>query len=333
MALLVVVLATGLLLLVGIVWQGISERRDASRFEAPGDYLYNVHVHRTGSGQPPIILEAGIAASSVGWALVQPELALFGTVFAHDRPGLGYSPRVSEPHTAEQFLEELREVVRYAGAPVILVGHSFGGLLAQLYAARYREDLLGIVLVDPALTSEWAAPAAGRLRTLDRGISLSRRGAWLARIGFVRFALVCLTGGARRLSKVFAKATSGGGGSSVLDKLVGEVRKLPPEVWPVVQSHWCRASAVHAMADHLAALPAVAAEVEESRPLPADLPVTVISGAHLTEAQRTEHAAIAAGSTRGRHLVAEGSGHWVHLDRPDVIVAAVREMADQLRGA
>jgi pimeloyl-ACP methyl ester carboxylesterase len=72
------------------------------------------------------------------------------------------------------------------------------------------------------------------------------------------------------------------------------------------------------MAEHLESLPAVAAAAAQLPP--PTVPTIVISGAHLTPEQVKEHSAL------GRHVVAESSGHWVHLDRPDVIVDAVLEL-------
>jgi pimeloyl-ACP methyl ester carboxylesterase len=316
-----VVVAT---LAAGLIWQSIEERRDLRRFPPAGRMLEGVHIHCTGEGQPPVVLESGIAASSVGWALVQPELSRFTKVCATDRPGLAWSELSREGRTPDQFMREMRAVIRFAGTPVILVGHSFGALLVRLYASRFPGDVAGLVLADPALLCEWANPTETRKRMLARGVRLSRRGASLARIGFVRLSLALLTGGRRFLPKLFATMSSGKG-ASVTERLVGEVRKLPPELWPVVQSHWCRPRSFRSMAEHLESLPAVAAEVARS-PLPQDLPVIVISGGHLSTEQLREHQEIAQASKHGRHILAEGSGHWIHLDRPDLIVEAVRSL-------
>lgn len=302
--------------LLGYVWQAVAVRADRRRYAAPGCLLDGLHVHCAGSGAA-VILEAGIAASSVSWALVQRPLSEHARVCAYDRRGLAWSACATEPRTVEGYLRDLRTVVQHAGTPAILVGHSFGGLLVQLYAAKYPEDVAGLVLADPALTAEWAQPTASRLKMLRRGVALSRRGGWLARSGFVRLALTLLQRGARPMAKLFARA-SGGGASPVTERLVGEVRKLPPELWPVIQAHWCRPESFTGMAEHLASLPAIA-EAASRLPPPA-VPTVVISGAHLTPEQLREH------SRLGRQIIAEGSGHWVHLDRPDLIIGAVREL-------
>ena len=153
---------------------------------------------------------------------------------------------------------------------------------------------------------------------------MSRRGALLAQIGFVRFSLALLTGGLHFLPKALSRLSSGKG-HSVSSRLVGEVRKLPPELWPAVQSHWCRPESFQSMARHLQSLPATAALVAQTKPIQGT-PVTVISGGHLTGAQIAEHEAIARSSEYGRHVVAKNSGHWVHLDEPDTVIAAIREM-------
>ena len=194
-------------------------------------------------------------------------------------PGADGSSRALSP---DEMVGSFRQLLAQVGLtpPFVLVGHSFGALLVRIYADRWPEEVAGLVLVDPALVAEWGNPTPQRLRMLGRGIALSRRGALLARIGFVRFSLSLLTRGARALPKLISQLSSGKG-HSVSERLVGEVRKLPPELWPAVQSHWCRPESFESMARHLEALPATAARVAKTKPIGA-IPVTVISGGHLT---------------------------------------------------
>ena len=208
----------------------------------------------------------------------------------------------------------------------MIVGHSFGGLLARLYARAYPAEVAGLVLVDPALASEWSAPSPARRAMLERGVRLSRRGATLARFGVVRLGLGLAAAGARPFAKFVARASSREGGQRTIERLVGEVRKLPPELLPIVQAHWSRPSAFSSMAQHLAMLPEICAALPVRPGELGALPLIVISGAHLTREQQAEQASVASLSTAGRHVVAEGSGHWVHLDRPDLVAGAVREI-------
>jgi pimeloyl-ACP methyl ester carboxylesterase len=65
--------------------------------------------------------------------------------------------------------------------------------------------------------------------------------------------------------------------------------------------------------------------------IPAQIPVTVISGAHQPAVRLAEHRAIAAHSLRGNHFIAAKGAHWIHLDQPELIVGAFREMAEELK--
>ncbi|HYO81238.1 MAG TPA: alpha/beta hydrolase [Bryobacteraceae bacterium] len=310
-----VLIGLSALVILGIIWQALAEASDRRSYPAPGGFVDGLHVCCRGEGTP-VVLEAGIAASSTGWIPVQKELAAFCRVCAYDRPGLGWSEWRAGQRSVDQLLADLRKVVHHAGTPAVLVGHSFGALLVQLYAAAYPEEVRALVLVDPALLLEWAEPTEHRMRMLARGVALSRRGSWLARIGFVRLALAILRRGSAKGARVFARAASGRA-ASVTDRIAGQVMKLPPEVWPIVQSHWCRPHSFQSMAEHLACLPSVAAAAAAARIVP-DIERVVISGGHLGEHELAEHRRLST-----RHVVADNSGHWVHLDRPDVIVDLV----------
>jgi pimeloyl-ACP methyl ester carboxylesterase len=319
------------LLVLGVVYQWIWTRRDARCYPPPGQIFdvggIRLHVRVAGNGSPPVIFEAGIAASSVSWRPVQDAVCEYTTTAAYDRAGFAWSEASKSPMSAPQIAETLHQLLHAAGLepPYILVGHSFGAFLVRVYASRWPREVKGLVLVDPALTQEWNNPVPDRLRMLGRGVLLSHRGSLLAKIGFVRLSLAMLAGGARALPLLLSKTTSGGGGHSVSSKLVGEVRKLPPALWDVVRAHWCRPESFRSMAWHLEALPATASLVA-STVLDPEIPVTVISGGHLTGAQAAEHQAIAQASNRGQHLISKGSGHWVHLDDSELVISAIRHM-------
>jgi pimeloyl-ACP methyl ester carboxylesterase len=327
----VVILA--LLLVGGLLYQWAGTERDAKRYPPPGRRIEIngtlMHVLLAGRGMPAVVFEAGIAASSASWRPVQEAIAQTTTTVAYDRAGLAWSARAAHGLTVAEMIDALRELLTRAALqpPYVLVGHSFGALLVRLYADQWPQEVSGLVLIDPALTLEWANPDSQRLKMLGRGIALSRRGAWLARIGIVRLALAMLASGGRFLPKLISHLSSGKG-HSVSERLVGEVRKLPPELWPAVQSHWCRPESFESMARHLEALPGTAAEVFKTKPL-GPIPVTVISADRLTPEQVAEHRAIAASSDHGRHLIATESGHWVHLDQPELVIAAIRDMVSR----
>ncbi len=316
------------LTVAGFVLQFFGARADKKKYPPPGR-LIDVGCHRLHwleSGQGiPVVFESGVSASCLNWTHLRSQVAGFARACAYDRAGLGWSDPGPKPRVASRLVAEVRTLIEGAGLPkpMVLVGHSFGGLLVQAYAIKYPGEVAGLVLIDPLPASEWANPSPAQRRMLGRAVGLSRRGALLARIGVVRFALKMLTGGARRTPKWIAKATSGRG-ESVITRLIGEVRKMPPETWPMIQAHWCLPKTFQAMGDSLEALPASSAEATALGPLPL-IPITILSGSHSTPAQLADRDRIVKGSPAGRHVVAERSGHWVHLDQPELVLEAIRE--------
>jgi pimeloyl-ACP methyl ester carboxylesterase len=143
---------------------------------------------------------------------------------------------------------------------------------------------------------------------------LSRRGALLAHLGVVRFALDLLMSGSRFIPKLLARASSGRG-ALVTDRLVGEVRKMPAHVWPAVRAHWCLPRSFRTMAEYLERLPETCREAS-SLSLPPTLPVTTISAAASPEPVRSAHA-----SYSTRHITDPASGHWIQLDNPALVAA------------
>ena len=184
------------------------------------------------------------------------------------------------------------------------------------------------MLVDPLRPQEWHPLSAEQSRNLKGAAILSRWGALLARFGVVRFTLARLAGGSRSLPRLIGRATSTGAGLATMERIVGEVRKLPPELWPAIMSHWCDPKSFTSMGGHLACLPESVASIIGSAPL-SGVPVTILTGvASLTRWSPDELAGI---STSTTHIIAEKSGHWIQLDEPELVVNAVREMVTRAR--
>jgi pimeloyl-ACP methyl ester carboxylesterase len=125
-----------------------------------------IYLKCRGIGSPTVVLVSGLRASADDWNMsdkskpaVFPEVSKFTRVCACDRPGtpVGDKPSrsdpVPQPTTAKDAVADLHALLSAAGetGPYVLVGHSYGGLIARLYAATYPKDVAGVVLVD-ALT-------------------------------------------------------------------------------------------------------------------------------------------------------------------------------------
>ncbi|KAH8761099.1 Alpha/Beta hydrolase protein [Diaporthe sp. PMI_573] len=102
-------------------------------------------------GQPVVIFEAGMGASSSSWAPVQRLLDSRIRSYRYDRAGYGRSPAASSTRSASTMAAELLDVLASAGVepPYILVAHSYGGIVArEVLAAAGSDAVVGMVLVD-----------------------------------------------------------------------------------------------------------------------------------------------------------------------------------------
>jgi pimeloyl-ACP methyl ester carboxylesterase len=142
----------------------------AARTEAPAPAeriqvgAYQVQMTQQGSGRYTVIFESGFGTGMGAWRKVAPEVAKSAHVVTYSRAGHGSSDARPEPRTILQSSLELDQLIASANLhpPFILVGHSYGGLLARAFAARHPEQVAGMVLVDPS--DERFNPA---LRKLD----------------------------------------------------------------------------------------------------------------------------------------------------------------------
>jgi hypothetical protein len=96
----------------------------------PGELVdvggHRVHLQRQGTGTPPVVLEAALGDRSLSWALVQPRVASFTTVYGYDRAGLAWSDTGPNPRTASTMVAELHDLLRAAAVelPIVLAALS-----------------------------------------------------------------------------------------------------------------------------------------------------------------------------------------------------------------
>lgn len=303
---------------------------DAMLYPPPGELVdvggHKLHVRKQGSAGPPVILESGLAASSLSWCLVDRELARFATVYSYDRAGFGWSPYHAGPKVARALIEEMRTLLEKMAVPSprIVVGHSFGGMMMRMYAAMYPEEVSGVVMVDALPPEEWFPLTPQRANTLRRAVSLIERGAWLARYGVVRFALRSLERGHVAIPKLFS-FLSGAGAMGVTRKFAEQIVKFPVETHGPIRAHWSRASSFVAMAEYLAELPASCAQAMLCPDL-GEMPLIVLSAERGRPGHQGRQAKLAKLSSRGDFRMVPGTSHFLMMDDPSAVIEAVRDL-------
>ena len=115
---------------------------------------YRLHINCAGNpdkSSPTVVMDAGGYDSSETWNKVQPEIAKFARVCVYDRAGLGKSERQPNPsYPSHEVVRDLHTLLLNAHVvpPLVLVGHSFGGMNVRLYASQFPQEVVGMVLVD-----------------------------------------------------------------------------------------------------------------------------------------------------------------------------------------
>lgn len=141
---------------LGIVLAACCIASSCGRGGGSGERLVDVGGHRLflrdlGKGTPVVVIDAGIGDGGDKVRPLQERLAGATRVIAYDRAGYGRSEPGPLPRDAGREASELRALLERDGipGPFVVVGHSLGGLNAQLFAARFPGDVAGLVLLDP----------------------------------------------------------------------------------------------------------------------------------------------------------------------------------------
>ena len=126
---------------------GCASLPDAGRATTPdGTFSYVI----AGTGSPAVVFESGLGDGKESWRPIFSEVGKFTQVFAYDRGGHGASTAHSPDRSAKEIVEELRSLLKavHIDPPFVLVGHSIGGLYANLFARTYPGEVAGVVFVD-----------------------------------------------------------------------------------------------------------------------------------------------------------------------------------------
>ena len=294
---------------------------------------WKLHLNCTGevrTTQPTVILESGAGDFSVEWSLVQPKVAAFAHICSYDRAGDGWSELGPHPRTFHQVAYELHTLLANAGTkpPIVLVGQSYGGWLVRQYQAMYPSEVSGMVLVEPGMDNPWRIAPDGKLvRATD--LAAGRSVPEVKKSGPLRVSEL----GPKLLQQMMA-------GTDELSKHANDPPRdlLPPDAqrmrtWALAQLGHVAAGVNPFDIEEITALHKERLKSEHSL---GDLPLIVLTrglpeetgpnAKSLEEGHGRDHEAQASMSRKGKLIVAEHSGHHIHLQEPELVVASIREV-------
>jgi pimeloyl-ACP methyl ester carboxylesterase len=135
-------------------WQTVAESVDRRTYTSPGALVdvggHRLHLHCAGSGTPTVVLESGLGETSAYWEWISTSIAHDTRVCVYDRAGRGWSDPASVPQDGVAVARDLHTLLDRGGVPgpFVLVGHSSGAQYVRIFAGRYPEDVVGMVLLD-----------------------------------------------------------------------------------------------------------------------------------------------------------------------------------------
>jgi pimeloyl-ACP methyl ester carboxylesterase len=298
-----------------VIYENISEARDRRFNPMPGRRFdvggYKMHIDCMGEGNPMVILESGLGDTYASWRKVQPQIARFSRVCSYDRAGIGYSDSSAKPRTSKVIASELHTLLQKAGItpPYLLVGHSMGGFNVRLFANLYRNEVAGMVLVD-ASHPDQENRFPPELKNME--------GSWQREAQFLEY-------------------TTPFGIPRLLGLCDDEpVQRAAECNWHSAQEGVAELKSFSESAAQTAAtitfgdMPLAVLSHDPDKPS-ADLPADLAKPTN--DAWEKMQEELAHLSTRGTQTIAKNSAHYIQIDRPDIVIDAVRGVVDQVRTA
>ena len=271
-----------------------------------------IHLHCEGRGAETVVMIHGTPRFSFHFALVQPKVASFARVCVYDRAGDAWSDSVPGQPSARILVEELDRVIRHLSPrrPVVLAGHSVGGVLARAYYAQHPERVSAMVLIDTA------PPQGGQIRVNGEPKALVD--------ATVEELRAYAAEAAARPRPIAPKATL----ASPFDKLPAQFHAAHLWATDKWQAYAAGVDMFQAM-EYQADLYKMAAKATS-----ATLPVWFLSRAATPEGPDPWVEAqekMASAWAKGKMVRVAPSGHDIQLDQPGAVVAAIRDAVDSAR--
>jgi pimeloyl-ACP methyl ester carboxylesterase len=264
----------------------------------------DVHVHCTGAGDMTVLLVSGIPRMSFHFALLQAEVAKFARACTYDKGGEAWTSALPAL-SAHEMLRELDAVIRHVSSrPVILAGHSFGGILARAYYRAHPEMVRGLALIDSPHPDMMVMPVNGQPKKMYDLTEADIEA--LAEIGRKRNQQ---TPPDPKIEPPF-------------DRLPAELHAS--HLWAM--KRWMENSRTFDPAVVLKTQAEFSKRLKDQRLEVPTIVITRAKSADQAEPWVDSQQKLAAMATNGKLIRAVGSGHDIQLEQPALIAAAIRDL-------
>ncbi len=320
-------ISLGCLLIVivvgGRIYQVTSESKDLARFPAPGKLVdvdgHLMHIHCQGQGSPTVVVEQGLQGVSLAWDEINQQIALMTRVCAYDRVGMGYSEPIDHPTRSSEVAELLHKLLLGAGVEddLVLVGWSAGGIYIREFHRLYPKNVKAMLFAASSheqQTNRLPKPPEGGP---DDTLRIAK---YLAPLGLVRLS----------------------------GMVKGQIERapVPDELKPQLIAIYHQSHIIEAMFNESEAF---TLDIQASQPPDSlgNLPLTVLTPGKLVETTRPGvtleylrekrrvwnelQLELTELSARGKQIIATESGHGIHSDQPELLIASVNELVQLVR--
>ncbi len=331
------------LVAVGAIYQAIATAKDAQTYK-PVDQMVDVNgVHMRldcrGTGSPTVVLEAGAQSSSMVWVRVQDDVAKFTRVCSYDRPGYGWSDPVREELVPQRVAEMLHDLLAQAGEkpPYLMVAHSMGGVYVRTFTAAYSGEVAGMVLVDTSHENQ--AVQMDQLAPVEITESPEYIQAMNTQMTMLQLLPIAEPIGLLRAFKLL-DATAASYGFTEQEKaafladsyrtgyFAAYLRELD-----MIEAYFKQGGKPNSLGD----IPLIVLSAELTTQRMSEQYPPSMRSKLTTEILQLQVDAmsglqddLAGLSTRGKHIIVPGTGHFIQLDAPEVVIDAIREVYRQV---
>jgi pimeloyl-ACP methyl ester carboxylesterase len=282
-----------------------------------------LNLYCRGEGSPTVVFDSGLGDSTVAWALVQPAIAKKTRACSYDRAGLAFSDAARRPNDAKSDAEDLHALLHAAhvAPPYIMVGHSAAGMAVRVFADYYRDEVVGMVIVDGSHEDQ---------SRREEAIGPFRKAQWDASLKDTSCQDAAKNGSIAKDDPVYKKC--------VIDEAIEP--RYSQTIKDAVLKYaatlkWQLANA----SEKKGVFDASADETRATRKNFGGMPIIVLTHAphpgpkDWTQALQDRHTLVwedmhnevAAMSTHGINEIVPRSGHYIQYDRPEIVIDAIEQ--------